>query len=465
MRHGGAEAVDKTHVVVARDIGYHLRRFDGPRLLGIVDARHVDLRMADGPRNAILQTLLAVGQPDKEATLGIVVERSAQSVPNLVAEGGNARHLRDIGLRAQPTGRQGARPRAPPLAIDEDGGVYGVEHLTYLVHGLDIVHTHQVETETVDMVLLRPIANRLQHEAPHHRLLGGCLIATARAVAAHAIVIVGIGLLEVGVVDVVGMVVHHIEDNPDTGTVQRLYHLLELADAHQRLGRVGGVRPLRNIIVHRVVAPVVLRALQVGLVDRAEIVAGQDMDGINAQVRQMAYSPRLGECEELAGMLRLRAGNGKVTVVQFIDDEIGRSLQRRSAVALPPFRVGVAKVDDIGRLTVDAHRLGEDPRRVAMTGIEHVGLPFLVTLDGGRPEAVGSTRHLDAPLAYFDVALGIVGGKEPEGGLLWRIGEFVEAEVLRLKAGGERRHQQGCEQCLLHIYRAISDRAKPPPGA
>ena len=46
------------------------------------------------------------------------------------------------------------------------------------------------------------------------------------------------------------------------------------------------------------------------------------MDGVNAQRLQMVDGPRFGQCHKLAWMLSIRAGDGKVTMVHLVDDEV-----------------------------------------------------------------------------------------------------------------------------------------------
>ena len=53
------------------------------------------------------------------------------------------------------------------------------------------------------------------------------------------------------------MIIHHVQHYPDAGTVQGHDHLLKFADARIRIGGVGSVGPFRDIIVLRVIPPVV----------------------------------------------------------------------------------------------------------------------------------------------------------------------------------------------------------------
>ena len=93
--------------------------------------------------------------------------------------------------------------------------------------------------------------------------------------------------------DVVSVVIHHIEDDADVCVVESLHHLLELTDAHFGLIGIRGVAALRHIVVHRVVAPVVLVVSETGLVDRAVVVARQDVDGIDSKLLQVLDGPGL----------------------------------------------------------------------------------------------------------------------------------------------------------------------------
>ena len=132
-------------------------------------------------------------------------------------------------------------------------------------------------------------------------------------------------------------------------------------------------------------------------------------------------------------------------MVQLIDDEVGRTLADRTAVAVPTLGIGALEVKDIRLLTIDTHSLGKDTRGVAMTGVEDVGLSLKVALDSGRPQTVAHLGHLHFFLANLDVALGIVGGEEFEHGLLGRIGHLIEGEVLGTGNDGHE-HESGGEE-------------------
>ena len=141
------------------------------------------------------------------------------------------------------------------------------------------------------MVFVDPVLHALYHKPAHHGLFAGGLVATAGAIGITSIIVIRIGALEVRVVDVVGMVIYHIENHGDACLMKGLYHLLELTDTAERIVGVGAIATLRHVIVYRVVAPVVLGLVEACLIHGTIVVAGQDMYGIDAQLLQVLDSP------------------------------------------------------------------------------------------------------------------------------------------------------------------------------
>ena len=82
--------------------------------------------------------------------------------------------------------------------------------------------------------------------------------------------------------DVVGVIIHHVENHTDASLVQRLYHLLELADAYLRFVRIGGIATLGHVVVHGVVTPIIFVVSEACLIYRTIVVTGQNVDGIHA---------------------------------------------------------------------------------------------------------------------------------------------------------------------------------------
>ena len=74
-----------------------------------------------------------------------------------------------IRLYGELFGRISTAACTPALTIDIDARIDAVYHLTDCLHGLDIVNTHQVEAEAVDMEFINPILHALQHKLTHQR--------------------------------------------------------------------------------------------------------------------------------------------------------------------------------------------------------------------------------------------------------------------------------------------------------
>ena len=167
--------------------------------------------------------------------------------------------------------------------------------------------------------------------------------------------------------------------------MHRLNHLLEFLDTDFWLIRVSRISTLWNVIVHRVVAPIILRLVQSGFVYRTIVVAWQNVDSVNAKLFQMFDGPRLCKCHEFAWVLGILAGDGEVAMMHLVDNQIGRRLGDRTFIAAPMFRIGFRHIDDGSALAVNTYGFGEDTRALALTHIEGIELPHQVALDGCRP--------------------------------------------------------------------------------
>ena len=456
----GLQTVDETHIVVTRDIGQHLRGFTGPGCLAVVHLRHIHLRMADAAHDAELHALLTIRRSAEPARLGIVAERSAQRIAQLIGKGRYARHLTDVGLHAKLAVGQCTGSCAPPLAIDDDRRVQLVQLGTDGIHRLQVVTAHQVEAEAVDTVFIIPMLHRLNHEPPHHGLFRGRLIAAARAVGVSRlaispwrvtpVVIVRIGTLEVAVLDVVGVVVDHVEDDGDASLMERLHHLFELTYAAHGVIGIGGVAAIRHVIVHGVIAPVILQLVQPRLIDRAEIVAGQDMNGIDTQRLQVCNSPWFGEGQKLSRISGIRTRNGKVAMMEFVNDQVGRRLDDRMLVAAPVLWECLEHVDDGATAAIDTYGLGENAGAFSPSHIEGIEGIQEIALYVSTPQAV-AILHANCLLGLTALPvlvnthhnlLGISRSKKAEGGLFGRIRHFIEVKLL-----GFSRGKHGQRQC------------------
>ena len=263
---------------------------------------------------------------------------------------------------------------------------------------------------------------------------------------------------------VVGMIIDNVKDNGNTRLVQGLNHLLELADTTKRISGVGTVAALRHIIVHWIVTPVVLRFVQARLVHRAIVITGQDMHGIDTKRLQVVDGPRLCQGKKLPRILGIGTGYREVTVMHLIDNDILSRTTHRG-VALPPFRVAVAHIDDNGFLSIDSDSLCKDTRRRHAVDHKLVGFALLVAKGRNRPDTVVIELHVQAVIAKLDVTIGISRREKTEYGLVGRVGHLIEMEGLTTGATGYRQRHHTCNYQFFHTYLAMRLTAKPPPGA
>ena len=107
------------------------------------------------------------------------VERASDGVADVVAERAYAVKSVCVGLEGDGICREGRRRCGPAFAVEHDVRVDGSEAAGDLVHGIDVVDSHEVETEAVDMVFLHPPLERFDHVFAEHLTLGCGLVAAA----------------------------------------------------------------------------------------------------------------------------------------------------------------------------------------------------------------------------------------------------------------------------------------------
>ena len=326
----------------------------------------------------------------------------------------------------------------------------------------------QVEPEAVHVHLGDPVAQGVHDQLEGlgagevHRVPGARVVHVVPLVALDEVVVAGVvqpAQAEHGalVVALGRVVVDHVEDHLETGGVQVLHHLLELADlaAHLRGGGVGGVRGEE---AERVVAPVVAQPLllQGGVVD--ELVHGHQLDGGHPELGQVADHLRVGHARVGAAQL---LGDGGVQLGHALDvglvDHRVRELDGGWGVIAP---VEVLGDDDAEHARaqvvrgVDAVRLVEVVRVVLLAPLVVAGERPRVRVheDLGRvvPQAAGGVPGavhavavaLPVPDArHVGVPCGAVPLLERDARLRAVVGD--EAQLDRLHLAGDREGEVG----------------------
>ena len=317
-------------------------------------------------------------------------------------------------LHGQQTIRQLRFPGRPAFSIHAYCRVNLVECLADGIHGLDVMNPHQVKTESVYVILSGPIADRLYHETPHHRPFAGRFIATTRCVGPFPFLVRAIEITWYGPFKIASfrdsrVIIHHVHHHPDTCPVKRHDHLLELADTHFGLIRVGGIRTFRHVVVFRVISPVVLRFVELGFVHRRKVERRQQLYVCHAQLLQMVNTRFLAQIgmrsflrqsQELSSVPD--AGDGidrEITMVQFINHHVGETFQRRTLVFVPAFRIRLLPVDNGCTVAVHSHSLCHESGCISLPhivylDIECIEFSFQVFVHVSLPHAIGYRFHL-----------------------------------------------------------------------
>ncbi len=90
--------------------------------------------------------------------------------------------------------------------------------------------------------------------------------------------------------------------------MKRFHHFLHFPDTSGRLGRIGGIRPVRDIIVKRIIAPVILTGLEVCLIHTVIVIGWENVHMSHTKLLEMVYAGSLscgigraglGQCQEL----------------------------------------------------------------------------------------------------------------------------------------------------------------------
>ena len=161
-------------VIVAACVAYVLERVACPSL----DSH---LRVLDTADDTELHVCLVSGNAIHKSSV-LTAERSAHGVTDVIAERTHlVKHI-SVSLEGDLLCWECRSLRCPALTVDHHVRIDRVETLADLVHSVDVVDGHKVEAESVDVVLLHPPLERLDHILAEHLLLRCSLVAAARTV-------------------------------------------------------------------------------------------------------------------------------------------------------------------------------------------------------------------------------------------------------------------------------------------
>ena len=349
------KTIHQTHVVVTTYVGNHLSGFLCPTI--------------DSAKDSELDILFMSSLANEERAFLVTPERTTKCITKFVAESSNTWNVRHICLHRQFLFGICGCFGCPSFSIEQSHGIDGNGSITNLIHRLDVVDTHQVEAESVDVVFSHPILDTLYHIGLHHWAIGSRLVTTTRTIGKASIFLLAEEIarssqFKIGGGSIHHVIINHIHYHTYACLVTSHHHLLEFVDSDGRVVWIGAITSIWHIVVQGVVAPVVLMLFECGLIDRSIVITRHNMNMCDAQFLQMIDAGNTGIFGQRKIFAQILQSTGRigseVTPMHFVNDSIGNALQLRTCVIFPTGRIGLLHVYDSSSMTVYADSFGKD---------------------------------------------------------------------------------------------------------
>ncbi len=232
-----------------------------------------------------------------------------------------------------------------------------MNRIHYFVDRFCVKKTDQVKTETIDMVFLCPVHNRIYNILPHHFSFRSSIISTSGSVRIASVRICSwevtrYNFIKTESIRIIYMVVNYVHDNVDTIIMKGLNHLFHFFYSDISVIRICRIRTLRNIVIDRIIAPVILSGIQFCFIYGTVIINRKQMKMGDTQVSQIVNTccftvwcccSCLCKCQIFTLICIWHTGtviDRKISYMQFIDDCIGVfHVLVRAYVFIPAFRV------------------------------------------------------------------------------------------------------------------------------
>ncbi len=203
------------------NITNHLCRLLRPRLPAIIHRITAHLRMFNRTHNTKLYTRLSSRNTGKKRTFIFFPYRSAKPITQFIRKDSDIRHTGNISFHGQRIRRILRSFSSPAFSINANGRINLVDSFPDFVHRLDVVYSHEVKAEAVNMIFINPVKDRFYHKFTHHRTFTCSLIAASRAICQRtiffpAIKVTGSGTFKVTLYRIERMVVHYVHYHSDT---------------------------------------------------------------------------------------------------------------------------------------------------------------------------------------------------------------------------------------------------------
>ena len=276
-------------------------------------------------------------------------------------------------------------------------------------------------------------------------MVRSCLVAATGTVRVGAILIEAVEILRHNATertthDIVGVVINDIHYDADAGFMQGLNHSFRFANTASGIVRVSRITAVGDVIVHRVIAPVVAVLVESSLINGTVVKHRQNLKVGNSEFFEMVDGRFFRHSEELPFVDNTGVRGYRIIAnVGLVHDNIRRIGHGRTNVFIPAFRVGSFEIEDRGTLAVYRNCFGKDTRRFGcplaiLEGTHGIVFAGQIAFDGSCPEIVLSFGKGD----YFELSgigsliemnlhlFGYVGPKSELG-----FGRTIEALILQ----------------------------------
>ena len=227
-------------------------------------------------------------------TAFMVKRRTDKRITDIIAEGADAGHLIGPLFHSQRIIRISRRHSRPTFAVRENSRIDLVQRRTDGIHGLLVMDAHEVKTETIHMVLTRPVTNGLDHELAVLLVVRGSLITATGTVGIRTIRIQAIEIFrhhstQRATHHIVRVVIYNIHNHAYASLMKRLNHHFRLANTRVRVIRISAITSVRHIVIDRIVAPVIWRIedgawrIVICLINRTVVEERQNLEMCNTE--------------------------------------------------------------------------------------------------------------------------------------------------------------------------------------
>ena len=145
----------------------------------------------------------------------------------------------------------------PSFSVKDNGRVYLIECFSDFLYCLRIYKAYQIESETVYVVFSCPIHNWFHNIFSYHDTFRCNIITTCRSIRIRSVKI-SRHYHVIAEFWIICVIIHNIHYHTEPIIVQTLHHLLKFFNPYITVIRIWWIWTFRNIIILRIISPVVL---------------------------------------------------------------------------------------------------------------------------------------------------------------------------------------------------------------